>query len=174
MSSSTSRRLARIALATALIIVCSQIIIPLPGVPFTLQTLAVGLVACLLVPLEAMTALLLYLFMGAVGLPVFAGASGGFSAFFAATGGFLIGFIPFVLVTSYFAQRFKDFWTQLASLIVGDGLAFFVGWLGLMVNGHLSPGAAFLAGVVPFIIIDLVKMFLVALMAQRLRPLINR
>ena len=174
MSSFTTKQLTRIAIAVALLIICSQITVPLPGVPFTLQTFAVGLVASLLLPLDAFIACLVYLLLGAIGLPVFAGASGGFSAFFAATGGFLIGFIPFVLISSLLAQRFKGFWPLLASLVIGDSLAFFVGWLGLMINGHLSPGAAFLAGVAPFILIDLAKMLLVALMAQRLRPIINR
>nr|WP_066915530.1 biotin transporter BioY [Streptococcus sp. DD12] len=63
---------------------------------------------------------------------------------------------------------------MLLNLILGDALAFFCGWLGLMTFLHLDASAAFYAGVAPFVLIDLIKMVVVAIIAQRLRPILSR
>ena len=162
------------AIAVALLIVCSQITVPLPGVPFTLQTFAVGLVASLLLPLDAFIACLVYLLLGVIGLPVFAGGGGGWASFIGAGGGFLLGFAAFTLLTSSLIAKHHNFWYLLFSLILGDALAFFCGWLGLMAFLHLNASAAFYAGVAPFILVDLIKMVIVAIIARRLRPIIAR
>ncbi|KXT75784.1 Substrate-specific component BioY of biotin ECF transporter [Streptococcus sp. DD12] len=109
MSLLSTKRLARMAIAVALVIVCSQITVPLPGIPFTLQTFAVGLVASLLAPLDAFLACLTYLLLGAIGLPVFAGGAGGWASFVGAGGGFLIGFSLFALWTSFSTHKNKTF-----------------------------------------------------------------
>lgn len=63
-----------------------------PGVPVTLQTLWVFLAGLILGPVWAGVAFVLYLLAGALGLPVFAGASGGLGSFLGPTGGFLVSF----------------------------------------------------------------------------------
>lgn len=68
------------AFGAALIAILSQIVIPIGTVPFTLQTLAVGLIASIFRPREAALSVALYLLLGAIGLPVFAGGSGGIAA----------------------------------------------------------------------------------------------
>lgn len=79
----------------ALLAVLSQISIPLPtGVPVTLQTFAVALCGYILGPLYGLLSVLVYLALGAVGLPVFAGFSGGVGAFASMSGGFMWGFLP--------------------------------------------------------------------------------
>ena len=86
--------LARTGLFAALIIVCTLITIPLPsGVPLTLQTFAVALGGFLLGPVYGTLAVGVYLLLGAAGLPVFSGFTGGLGRFFGPTGGFLWGFL---------------------------------------------------------------------------------
>ena len=104
MTNTRTRSLTYIAIGAALIAVLSQISIPLGPVPFTLQTLAIGLLATLYKPKEATLSVVLYLLLGAIGLPVFAGGSGGFQALFGATGGFLWAFILYGLLTSSLAN----------------------------------------------------------------------
>lgn len=83
----------------ALLAVLSQVSIPLPiGVPVTLQTFAVALCGYVLGPALGTAAVGVYLALGAVGVPVLAGFSGGFGAFIGMTGGFLWGFLPMALL----------------------------------------------------------------------------
>ncbi len=80
----------------ALLAVLSQISLPMPtGVPVTLQTFAVALCGYLLGRKFGTLSVAVFLALGAVGLPVFAGFSGGFGDFLGMTGGFLWGFLPF-------------------------------------------------------------------------------
>ena len=67
-----------IALGAALVAALSPFQIPLGPIPITLQTLAIGLIATIYRPKEATLAIILYLLLGAIGLPVFAGGKGGF------------------------------------------------------------------------------------------------
>ena len=64
------------AFGAAIIAALAQIIIPIGAVPITLQTFAVGLVAAVFKPREATLSAILYLILGAIGLPVFAGGGG--------------------------------------------------------------------------------------------------
>ena len=80
-----------IALFTALIAVLAQISIPLPGgVPLTLQTLAVPLAGIVLGPRRGTFSTLLYVLLGAIGIPVFANFTGGLGIVLGVTGGFII------------------------------------------------------------------------------------
>ncbi len=89
----------QIAMLTAVMAVLSQIAVPVPSnVPLTLQTFAVSLCARLGGIRKGVPAILLYLAIGAVGLPVFSGFRGGIGVLWGYTGGFLWGFLPFGLL----------------------------------------------------------------------------
>ena len=98
-----TRELAYTGILAALIAVCSWISIP-TAVPFTLQTFAVFLTLGLLGGRLGTLAVTVYLLLGAVGLPVFAGFHGGLGAFLGATGGYLVGFL-FTALTMWGAER---------------------------------------------------------------------
>ena len=88
------RALARSGLFAALIVLCTYISLPLPtGVPLTLQTFALALAGFLLGPVYGVLSVLAFLLLGAAGLPVFSGFTGGLGRFFGPTGGFLWGFL---------------------------------------------------------------------------------
>ena len=90
----TASDLARTGLFAALILVCTHLSIPMPsGVPLTLQTFAVALGGFLLGPVYGTLAVAVYLLLGAAGLPVFSGFTGGIGRFVGPTGGFLWGFL---------------------------------------------------------------------------------
>lgn len=94
---SGAKRLARIALFTALTAVCAQISIPLPGgVPITLQTLAVMLCAIVL-RFDGVFSLAAYVFLGLVGVPVFS-KFGATASLFSPTGGYIVGFLPMAAI----------------------------------------------------------------------------
>ena len=82
------------ALFAAIIAVLAQLSIPLPnGVPITLQTFAIALCGFFL-GIKAIVPVVIYVLIGAVGMPVFSSLKGGIGAITGATGGFIIGFIP--------------------------------------------------------------------------------
>lgn len=92
-----TRKIVYCAVLTALIAALSQVAFPLPtGIPVTLQTFAVAL-AGYFGGLWGVAAVLIYLLLGLCGVPVFANFKGGIGAIAGLTGGFLVGFIPFVL-----------------------------------------------------------------------------
>ncbi len=89
-----TKNITYIAIFAALISILSVISIPTPwGVPFTLQTFSISLAGFVLGKKYGSLATITYLLLGAVGLPVFAGLTGGISSFVSVTGGFLFGFI---------------------------------------------------------------------------------
>ena len=156
------------AFGAAIITALAQMIIPIGAVPVTLQTLAIGLVATLLKPKEATYAALLYLLLGAIGLPVFAGASGGFQTFFSPTVGYLIAYPLFAFITSSLTKVDTPIWRILLAFILGDIPVFVLGVLSLHFLGQMSWTVAWTAGVLPFIIPDILKGLFVALLAKPL------
>ena len=100
------RNMALCALFAAVMAVCSQISVPLPGLPLTLQTFAVALCGFLLLWKRAPASILVWLLLGAAGMPVFSNFRGGFSVLAGPTGGFIIGFIPLALLCGVNVKSF--------------------------------------------------------------------
>ena len=89
----TAKNYAIIAFCTAIIAVLSQISIPVPVVPLTMQTLAIGLVATILPWRQSVKTTALYIIIGAIGMPIYANFTGGFGILFGPTGGFIFSFL---------------------------------------------------------------------------------
>jgi biotin transport system substrate-specific component len=87
------KKMIQAALFCALMVVCSWVALPLPGVSLTLQTLAVALCGYCLSWKYALAAVSAYLLLGGFGLPVFSGFSGGIGWLLGPSGGFLFGFL---------------------------------------------------------------------------------
>lgn len=100
--------LAEIGIFVALFAVISQISIPTPFfVPVTLQTFIFALAAFVLGTKKSLVALLAYVMLGAIGVPVFASFGGGVATLFGYTGGFVFGFFPLVLLCSIGGGKMK-------------------------------------------------------------------
>lgn len=94
------RSIVRGAACAALLVILSQMSIPFPGgVPLTLQTFAVSLIGFVLGAKLGLLTVLLYVLLGAVGLPVFAGLKGGFPVLIGPTGGFIFGFLALAFLS---------------------------------------------------------------------------
>ncbi|KAF1297875.1 BioY family transporter [Enterococcus sp. JM4C] len=142
----------------AIIAVLSQFTIPLGLIPLTGQTLAVGLTATLLGKRTGTYAILIYLLLGLVGLPVFAGMTSGFGVLFGTTGGYLIGFIFNGLVTGAILEKtaFTYSWAIIANTI-GAMVTLFFGTVWLKISADLSWQSAFSSGFVFFILPGIIK-----------------
>ncbi|SDB21370.1 biotin transport system substrate-specific component [Pseudobutyrivibrio sp. YE44] len=170
--------MAYIALGAALIAVCSWISIP-TAVPFTLQTFAVFALLSLLGGKRGTLAILVYILLGAVGAPVFAGFSGGVGVLLGTTGGYILGFIITGLiywaVTSFTKHSLV---IEIITLVVGLAACYAVGTFWFMEvysksNGSIGAMTALGWCVFPFIIPDLIKLALALGLARRVRPVIK-
>jgi biotin transport system substrate-specific component len=168
LSRLTTRELATAALFTALLAVSAFISIPVGSVPFTLQVFVVLLAGMVLGPRLGLLSVLSYLILGLVA-PVYSGGASGLGVLFGPTGGYLIGFIPAVLLTGWLAGHRDSSTTRLVLAgLVGVLPIYALGTTWLAVQLDLSPGAAFAAGVVPFVWADVLKALAAGLTARAL------
>ena len=111
--------MAYIAVFTVLIAICSWISIPM-AVPFTLQTFAIFLAVSVLGGRRGTIAVVVYVILGAIGVPVFAGFSGGLGVIMRNTGGYIVGFILTALIMWLMERLFgKKLWVQAVSMVLG-------------------------------------------------------
>lgn len=171
------REICYVAIAAALLSALAPVSIPIGIVPITLATLVIYIIGCIYTPWTAAFAVLLYIVLGAMGLPVFSDYTGGIAKLLGPTGGFIIGYLPAVFVQSLIVSYFKDRKVMyIVSIIVstiiiyGFGLAWFL----ISTNGKYDFGQAMMACVYPFIPGDLVKLVLSVSLAYKLRPLLER
>jgi biotin transport system substrate-specific component len=157
---------ASFALLTAL---AAQISIPLPftPVPITAQTFAVLVSGAALGSGLGAASQALYFMMGAVGLPFYAEASGGWEAATGATGGYLVGFIVAAWVVGFLAERKQDrnVWSAIPAFLTGNAVIYLFGvpWLLYSVSAFTTWEDALVAGLLPFIVGDIVKVALAGL-----------
>lgn len=160
------RDLCHIGVFTAIIAVLAQISIPLPsGVPITLQTFAVMVAGYVLGPKKGALAALVYVLLGAVGVPVFANFTGGFQIVLGATGGFLLSF-PLLALAAGVAATQKNKAFTILWLLGGAAVNYLCGMVmfALVLNSTL--GAAFLACVLPYLVFDLIKLVAAAVLGE--------
>ncbi len=142
----------------------AQIRIPLPftPVPITGQTLGVLLVGGLLGTRASAASLLLYLLMGFVGLPFFAGGANGIEHLFGPTGGYLVSYPFAAALVGWLAERGWDrrFSTTIAAMLLGSVIIYVFGVSWLAVALGIGLGEALMKGMVPFLIGDAIKMAL--------------
>ena len=123
----TARKMALIALFTALMAVFSQISIPIGPVPINLALLAVFAAGGLLATGEAICSVLLFLALGAMGLPVFSGFHAGIGALVGPTGGYLIGYLPAAILAGVFCKRKRGFGRYALGMFIGLALCYALG-----------------------------------------------
>jgi len=168
-------RLTLAALFAALIAGGTFVTVPLPfsPVPIVLQNLFVVLAGLVLGPALGATAVALFLVAGALGLPVFAGASGGVAHFAGPTGGFLAGYLLAPLAAGLIAGKpHAERKSALPRLILAAVLGLLVIYIPGVIRLLRFVGSwpkAFAAGVLPFLPGDAVKAFIAAAAAGRLR-----
>lgn len=174
-----TRDLTLIALFAVLTTICAQLSLTVPlltSVPFTLQVFGVLTAGAVLGAGRGSLSQLIYLLLGAVGLPVFAGFTGGLAALVGPTGGYLWSFPLAAWVTGWAADRTGRqarngavLSTLYAGMLAGVVAIYLLGVLGLYATGAApNLATAVRIGILPFIWFDLVKAALAGLVAVRL------
>jgi biotin transport system substrate-specific component len=161
-----SYRLASVGVFTVLTIIAAQISIPLQPVPFTLQVLAVLFSGLVLGARDGGLSQLIYIGLIAMNLPVAAQGMGA-AALAGPTAGYLFGFVPAAFVTGLIAERSANrVWQRWLAGIVGIGVIYLCGIVVLKSNLSLTWEAAWVAGVAPFVVLDLTKALIAAALAE--------
>lgn len=163
-----------IALFACLMAICAWISVP-SQIPFTLQTMGVFLAVGLLGGKRGTIAVLVYILMGAVGLPVFSGMTGGIGKLMGVTGGYIVGFLVSALLMWAMEALFgKKAWVLPVSMVVGLLGCYIFGTAWFMVlytssKGAITLGAVLGMCVVPYIVPDVVKILLALALTKALK-----
>ncbi len=147
--------------------------IPLPftPVPITLQTFFVLLAGALLGKRLGTLSQLGYVFLGSLGLPIFAGATGGLIPLFGPTGGYLLGFIlaAYIIGKVLSIREKASFGWVVLAMAIGSLIIYLLGAIQLALFAHLGVRKALFLGVVPFIPGDALKLFAAASLYYKLQ-----
>jgi biotin transport system substrate-specific component len=164
------RHMAAIGLGAVIVALSAQVVVPVPftPVPMTLQPLAVLVVGGLLGAARGAGALALYLVLGIVGLPVFAGGGSGALRLVGPTGGYLLAFPLAAAATGGLLHR-RSVLQVLLACSVGMLIIHLGGAAWLAILGH-DPAIAFRIGVLPFLAGDLLKVGLAAAVILTVGP----
>ena len=161
-----------ISVCTAMVVGVSQLAVPLAGgVPITLQTFAIALSGVVLGAKKGAVCAVVYVLLGAIGLPVFTGFMGGFHRLIGPTGGFIISFPFMAFVIGYYAEKNKAIWLVLG-LAIGVVVNLSMGTLQFaFVTGNSLP-VAFTMAMAPFIVVEMVKMAFVFVVGTAMRKVL--
>lgn len=146
------------SLFAAIIAILSQLTIPLPLVPITGQTFAIGLTVTILGLRYGLLSVIIYILLGAIGVPVFSAMSGGLGIIFGPTGGYIIGFLPAALFIGFYLEKFG--FTKghaIAANLFGMVITLLIGALWLKFSANLSWTGALVSGILPFLIVGVLK-----------------
>ena len=168
-----------IAVFSALISVCAWIYIP-TAVPFTMQTFGVALLILISDTKKSLLSISIYIMLGLIGIPVFSGFQGGPSVLLGKTGGYILGFIPMVIISSLLIKHLpKRFMLKFIALLIGQVSCYIFGTLWFVfLYGKSAENMSFITAlsvcVLPYIIPDLIKLSSAILVAKRITPYINK
>ena len=181
-TSSNTYNLVLCGLCAAITCVLAPLSIPLAGgVPISLATFAVMLAGVLLGGKMGAASQLVYLLLGAVGLPVFAGWTGGADKIFGMTGGYLVGYIPLAWLTGLIYRKWGSrakmsirITVMILAMTVGNIALYVLGTAWFMVVTGMTLEASLAACVIPFIPGNFIKMAAVAILAPPIESAIRR
>lgn len=162
------------ALLAAALCVLAPWALPVGPVPLTLATFGVYLAAGLLSWRQSAAAVGLYLLLGAVGMPVFSGFSGGLHRLLGVTGGFLLGYLVCALVAGGLLGRLSRPWMVPVALVAGTLGMYVLGLVWYMAQTGATLWGAFAVCVLPFLPGDGVKVLAATGVILPLRPRLEK
>ena len=164
------RNMTRCGVLTAVLAVCAWLSVPLGDQAVSLQSFGVFLALGLLGGRDGTVTVLVYLLLGAVGVPVFSGFRGGFSVLLGPTGGYLWGFLAAGFLYWALEKRVKP-WLNMALGMVLCYVCGTVWYYCMFAPGSIWP--VLMICVVPYLLPDAVKIFLAVTTSQKLKDLIR-
>ena len=158
------------ALFAAVLCAVAPFAISIGPIPLSFATLIIYLAAATLGWKHGVLSVLLYVLLGAVGVPVFSRFEGGLHKIVGVTGGFIIGYIPCALATGFLAEKFRfKLWACIFGMVIGTVLLYTCGtaWFMLQTGNTLARSLALC--VTPFLPGDTIKVVIACIAAPQLR-----
>lgn len=135
--------------------------IPISPVPISFTNLAIYFTVMILGWKKGTASYLIYLFIGLAGVPVFSAFTAGPAKLLGPTGGYLIGFIFLALISGFFIEKWRGkIYMYIIGMVLGTAVMYAFGTVWLAYQASLSFGAALMAGVIPYLPGDAVKILL--------------
>lgn len=170
MSKSKAYPIVLVGVFVAIISICAWISIPTVPIPITLQTLGIFFTASILGAKMGTVSIIIYILLGAVGLPIFSNFTGGLGILLSPTGGFIVGFIFTALLIGIITTYFKNnIVTNTLAMILGLLLCYTFGSVWYCFYAGVDFITAVLICVVPFLIGDTVKICISAILVTKLK-----
>ena len=185
MKKSNIQNLTLTALVAAILCVIGPLVIPIGMIPMSLTNMVIYLAIILLDKKRATISVVIYLLIGFVGLPVFAGFAGGVGKLFGPTGGYLIGYLALSWIAGEILEHIdgKYLWIknqkqiknlgQMIALIIGTISLYIVGTLWLMIQSKLNFISALSIGVLPFVAFDVLKIVAAVILGKSIKKRIQ-
>ncbi len=171
----STRQLAVVGVMTAVTCILAPFSLPIGPVPISLTNLAIYFSLYTLGSKFGCVSYLVYLLIGFIGVPVFSGFTSGPGKLLGPTGGYLIGFLPMALIAGIIIDKFiSNRFICFLGMVGGTVVAYAFGTVWLAYQANLDWKAALMAGVIPFIPGDLVKMVLAMIAGPQIRKQLMR
>jgi len=160
-----------ILMGILLLSISAQLSIPFKPVPLSIQSTTVILIAMMYGARSGAYVILGYFMAGIAGAPVFADFTFGITKFIGPTGGYLIGFLPAVIVSGYLAQKgwTKNLMGSLLTAFIGISIIFLCGVV--LLSFSFGFNGAIQVGLMPFILSESIKIIIVGLVMTKVKPL---
>jgi len=161
------------SLFSSLTAILTQISIPLPSVPITMQVFAVTLCGVVLGKKLGFISQIIYVLLGAIGLPVFTYFRGGVGMILGPTGGFILSFPIVAFIVGYFSEKFKSKEGIMFGMICSLLVSYIIGTLQfcLVTNSDFFKGLT--VCVIPFIVVDIIKLILATFVGRSILKRVN-
>lgn len=172
MNSFSIRQLTLVGLMAAVLCILGPwtVSIPISPVPISLGMLGIYFVTSVLGMKLGIASVLIYILMGLVGIPVFTGFTAGPGKLLGPTGGYIIGYIFMALICGFFVDKFnKNLLWYFSGMVLGTAVCYFFGTLWLAHQMQYTFFQALMAGVIPYIPGDLVKLVIARIVGFQLR-----
>ncbi|MDD3655878.1 MAG: biotin transporter BioY [Atribacterota bacterium] len=175
MKKITIRQMTLVSLFAALTAAGAFISIPIGIVPISLQNLFTFLSGMVLGSRLGAFSQLIYILLGAVGLPVFSGFRGGLGILVGPTGGFLIGFVISAYVIGKLIEKLKEasIWSYFTVGLLGAFIIYLTGVIQLLIITRIGIKEAVLVGAIPFLPGDCLKVIIASFLALRLKSVVS-
>ncbi len=162
----TIKRIVYIAIFASILCIISPLAIPIGAIPITLATFGVYLIGALTKKLDGFFAVVIYLCIGLMGIPVFSSFRSGFSVLLGPTGGYLIGYLIGVLIISIITSlNKKKFFLYIISMIIASVSWYLFGTIWYMIVMDVAMVEALMLCVIPFLLGDAIKIIIASLVS---------
>ncbi len=161
--------MALMSVMAAVLCIIGPVTIPVGMVPVSLLPVVLYLSVYILGIWKSAGSCLIYICIGLIGIPVFSGYSGGPGVLFGPTGGYILGYLLLTLCSGFFIEKKVKKWWHLLGMVLGLLLCYLLGTIWLMIVMQMTLVQAFLTGVAPFIVFDLLKVAAVFLIGPVFR-----